>query len=263
MAGSSAAVDSISSATSSSPSDKSQQPVNDLRQCVKSTNSSSSSVNSSVNSLSNGLQSSLSSGLSNSLQTNSSISSLSGGLSGGLSNSLSNSLLPGKKKESTPASQSGSSSIVFDFRGTNVKANVTVRNRSAGGFAVRTTSSEDDDDFNYTGITSAPEPSGIVFDGENVALEKSSLLTTRNKKVGTNPFVDHFLVNRFWRRSFSTFWQTFLDFHNWSHNCSVIGSDLESGKLWFRDFERLFCVEDLDFKRTWRCAVIVADRKLQ
>lgn len=117
------------------------------------------------------------------------MSSLSSALSSSLSNSLSSGSHSNKKKESTSASQqSGSSSIVFDFRGTNVKANVTVRNRSAGGFAVRATSSAEDDDFNYTGITSAPEPSGIVFDGENVALEKSSLLTTRNKKVGATLF---------------------------------------------------------------------------
>lgn len=125
------------------------------------------SNNSNENKANNSLQLSSSYDLSNDLVSNSIV---------GPSSNLN------KPKKDTNQ-QNGSNSIVFDFRGTNVKANLTVRSRSAGGFAVRTSSQDDDDDFNYTGITTVPEPSGIIFNGENVLLEKSSLLTTRNKKA--------------------------------------------------------------------------------
>jgi hypothetical protein len=93
---------------------------------------------------------------------------------------------------------SSSTTIVFDFRGKDVKSNLAIQ-PVPFGVSTRKTSKKtpkdgsintngsigdsDDDDDNYTGSLDIPLPSGIIFTGENVKVGKGSMLSTRNKKV--------------------------------------------------------------------------------
>ena len=82
---------------------------------------------------------------------------------------------------------SSSTTIVFDFRGKNVKSNLAINPLPFGVSAPKRSASNgssfDDDDDNYTGSTEIPLPSGIIFLGENIKIGRGSLLITRNKKV--------------------------------------------------------------------------------
>jgi hypothetical protein len=70
---------------------------------------------------------------------------------------------------------SGSSSMVFDFRGKNVTPSVAIH-----GSLVRTAETEDD---NYTGSTELPQPSGVSFEGENEVVNGGVILRNRNKRL--------------------------------------------------------------------------------
>jgi hypothetical protein len=95
-----------------------------------------------------------------------------------------------------------STTVVFDFRGKDVKSNLAIQPVPFGvsTSATRKKTQKDttnatqkgstngnlddsDDDDNYTGSLDIPLPSGIIFTGENVKVGKGSILSTRNKKV--------------------------------------------------------------------------------
>ncbi|XP_054157660.1 putative uncharacterized protein DDB_G0286901 [Oppia nitens] len=87
---------------------------------------------------------------------------------------------------------SSTTSIVFDFRGKDVKSNIAIQpapfgttaaKRSTNGRNNSSVNDSDNDDDNYNGSTEIGPPSGIVFTGENVRVGKGSLLVKRNKKL--------------------------------------------------------------------------------
>lgn len=67
----------------------------------------------------------------------------------------------------------GTTSMVFDFRGKNVKPHL----------AVSPAPGADLDELDSSADEPLPFPSGIVFVGENVRIGRGALLTTRNKKL--------------------------------------------------------------------------------
>ncbi|XP_015783374.1 probable serine/threonine-protein kinase DDB_G0282963 [Tetranychus urticae] len=84
----------------------------------------------------------------------------------------------------TKSPATAGTTMIFDFRGKNVKANVAVHSPPFSVVRPPTTKSDDnEDDFNYTGSTEVPQPSGIIFKGENVVIDGGSLLVKRNKKL--------------------------------------------------------------------------------
>ncbi|XP_076320859.1 uncharacterized protein LOC143230714 [Tachypleus tridentatus] len=121
--------------------------------------------------------------------------------------------LIGSKKPTWQKPPPSTSSVVFDFRGKSVKANVALtpapfgckpikiarkvrvdgkesKNGLVNGMMVDETDGNDLDDenleFEDPGLSvDLPHPSGIYFEGENVIIGKGSLLTTRNKNLTT------------------------------------------------------------------------------
>ncbi|CAN7993766.1 unnamed protein product, partial [Ixodes hexagonus] len=67
----------------------------------------------------------------------------------------------------------GTTSMVFDFRGKNVKPHLAVSPAPGADF----------DELDSSSDEPLPFPSGIVFIGENVRIGRGALLTTRNKKL--------------------------------------------------------------------------------
>ena len=84
---------------------------------------------------------------------------------------------------------SSTTTIVFDFRGKDVKTNLAIHPLPFGVTPPKRSltngSSNDSDDENYSGSTDIPLPSGIIFLGENVRVGRGALLLTRNKKVSS------------------------------------------------------------------------------
>lgn len=81
----------------------------------------------------------------------------------------------------------GGTTMIFDFRGKNVRANVAVQSPP---FSIHRPSSlsssnhnDDEDDYNYNGSMEVPQPCGIIFIGENVVVGRGSLLVNRNKRL--------------------------------------------------------------------------------
>ncbi|XP_013779573.1 uncharacterized protein LOC106464015 [Limulus polyphemus] len=120
--------------------------------------------------------------------------------------------LIGNKKPTWQKPPPSTSSVVFDFRGKSVKANVALtpapfgckpikvarrvrvdgkesKNGLVNGMMVETDGNDLDDEdleFEDPGLgADLPHPSGIFFEGENVIIGKGSLLTTRNKNLST------------------------------------------------------------------------------
>ncbi|CAG2104077.1 unnamed protein product [Medioppia subpectinata] len=88
------------------------------------------------------------------------------------------------------SNNSSANSMVFDFRGKDVKSNLAIHPVPFGAAPVKravqngtTGEADDGDDDCYTGCTDTPPPSGIVFAGENVRVGRGAILSNRNKKL--------------------------------------------------------------------------------
>ena len=102
-------------------------------------------------------------------------------------------------QQNKPSVNSSTTTIIFDFRGKDVKSNLAIhpapfgvsvpkKSKSANG------SNDSDEDENYTGSTDIPMPSGIIFMGENIIVGKGSLLIKRNKKVSFICILNYILI---------------------------------------------------------------------